>query len=177
MKLETERIKLRSPEISDVDLLYKWENDCELWPAGESFEPYSRFDIERYVMSEGDVYANKQLRLMIDLKIADGQKTIGTADLFDFNPLHSRAGLGILIYPPDERRKGYAHEAMQLLIRYAFEGLLIKVLYCNVSANNEAGLRCVQKAGFEICGLKKQWTARISGREDEYLLQILNENP
>lgn len=174
MRLETERIKLRASELSDIDLLYAWENDCKLWPAGETITPYSRFDIERYLMSEGDIYANKQLRLMIDLKTSNGLKTVGTADLFDFNPFHARAGVGILIYPPDERRKGYAHEALRLLIRYAFECLRIKVLYCDVAASNEAGLACMTKAGFEICGLKKQWTTTTTGREDEYLLQILN---
>ena len=175
MTLETSRIKLRAPEPSDIDLLYLWENDADLWDVSETIAPYSRFNIERYIMSEGDIYTDKQLRLMIDIKTAAGLKTVGAVDLFDFNPFHLRAGLGILVYPREERRKGYAHETMQLLIQYAFYDLNIAVLYCNVSIDNHAGLAMVKKSGFEICGLKKQWAKTLAGRRDEYLLQIVKE--
>ena len=31
MTLENDNIKLRAPELSDLDVLYKWENDDDLW--------------------------------------------------------------------------------------------------------------------------------------------------
>ncbi|MDR2025972.1 MAG: GNAT family N-acetyltransferase, partial [Prevotellaceae bacterium] len=66
MKLESETVRLRALEPSDIDLLYVWENDPATWTVGESIAPYSRFELEKYILSEGDIYANKQLRLMID---------------------------------------------------------------------------------------------------------------
>lgn len=60
-------VVLRAVEHADVDLLYKWENDMELWPVSNTLRPFSRAQIERYVKNAAlDVYQTKQLRLMID---------------------------------------------------------------------------------------------------------------
>ena len=45
--------------------------------------------------------------LMID-HIPDG-KTVGTIDIFDFDPFHNRAGIGILIADEEYRTKGTGH--------------------------------------------------------------------
>ena len=111
---------------------------------------------------------------MIDLKSAKGiDLPIGTIDLFDFDPLHQRAGIGILVAASQNRRKGYASEALSALIRYAFETLQLKQLYCNILENNPASIELFQKAGFEITGIKKNWIRSDSDWLDEYLLQLL----
>jgi diamine N-acetyltransferase len=173
MKLENDTIRLRAVEPSDIDLLYLWENDPKVWAVSESITPYSRFELEKYILSEGDIFANKQLRLMIDCKQNDAYLPVGAVDLFDFNPIHSRAGVGIMIYSPENRRKGYASEALDILIEYAFTVLNINVLYCNISANNQKSVDCLEKAGFKKCGLKKSWNNTPNGREDEIMLQLI----
>ncbi|MDR1170393.1 MAG: GNAT family N-acetyltransferase [Prevotellaceae bacterium] len=173
MKLESDTIRLRAIEPSDIDTLYLWENDPKVWTVSESITPYSRFILEKYILSEGDIFVNRQLRLMIDCKQNDVYLTVGTVDLFDFNPVHGRAGLGILIYSSENRRKGYASKALGLLIEYAFTFLNISVLYCNISASNHKSIDCFEKAGFEICGLKKSWNNTPNGREDEIMLQLI----
>ncbi|MDR1130660.1 MAG: GNAT family N-acetyltransferase [Prevotellaceae bacterium] len=173
MKLESDTIRLRATELSDIDLLYIWENDPEVWTVSENITPYSWFELEKYILSEGDIFANKQLRLMIDSKQNGKFDTVGTLDLFDFNPVHGRAGLGILIYAPENRRKGYASEALSILIEYAFTVLNISVLYCNISVNNQKSIDFFEKAGFVKCGLKKSWNSTPEGREDEIMLQLI----
>jgi diamine N-acetyltransferase len=173
MKLESNTIRLRAVEPSDIDFLYLWENDPKVWIISENITPYSRFELEKYILSEGDIFANKQLRLMVDCKQNGGYETIGAVDLFDFNPVHNRAGLGLLIYSDENRRKGYATEALNILIEYAFTILNISVLYCNISANNQKSINCLEKAGFEKCGLKKSWNNTPIGREDEIMLQLV----
>ncbi|MDR0559515.1 MAG: GNAT family N-acetyltransferase [Prevotellaceae bacterium] len=172
--LENDTVKLRALEPDDVNLLYLWENDPDVWLVGERVEPYSKFDIERYILSEGDIFANRQLRLMIERK-HDGV-AIGAVDLFDFNPLHRRAGIGLLIYQPENRGRGYAGEALKIIVNYAFSLLNIHVLYCNVSANNISSLHCMKKAGFTECGVKKEWNITPSGRVDEIMLQLICGN-
>jgi diamine N-acetyltransferase len=174
MKLEGNTVRLRAVEPADIDFLYLCENDPEVWTVSESVAPYSRFDLEKYILSEGDIFANKQLRLMIDCKQNGDYNTVGTVDLFDFNPVHGRAGIGILIYSPENRGKGYAAEALDLVIEYAFTVLNISVLYCNISVNNHKSVGCLEKAGFERCGLKKSWNNTPNGREDEIMLQLIN---
>lgn len=173
MILENDTIKLRAVEPADIELLYQWENDPGLWQVSENNTPFSRFDIERYIMSEGDIYANKQLRLMIDNKVEG--ITIGAVDLFDFNPEHNRAGVGILIYAAENRRKGYAADALTLLINYAFNILNLHLLYCNISANNLNSINLFKKIGFEVCGIKKEWNNIAGKREDELILQLIRK--
>jgi len=171
--LENNKIRLRAVEPSDIEILYQWENNTNIWIVGENNTPYSRFDIERYVMSEGDIYTNKQLRLMINT--ANTNETVGSIDVFDYNPMHRRAGIGIIIYDTKNRHKGFASSALEIVIKYAFSELDIHMLYCNISANNTISLNLFKKAGFEICSHKKNWN-RINGNwQDEYTLQLENK--
>ena len=67
--LKSKNIELRALEPSDVDLLYQWENNEELWHLSNTVAPFSRFVLEQYVMdSHQDIFTTKQLRLMIDKK-------------------------------------------------------------------------------------------------------------
>ena len=172
--LETRRLRLRAPELEDLEILYAWENHTQTWQISNTLVPFSRFILRQYLETAGkEIFETKQLRLMIDLKSEKGlDLPIGTIDLFDFDPLHQRAGIGILVAAPKNRRKGYASEALSALTRYAFEILQLKQLYCNILENNPASLELFQKAGFEITGIKKNWIRTGNEWLDEYLLQL-----
>jgi diamine N-acetyltransferase len=170
------KIVLRAMELSDVDLLYRWENDKSIWQVSNTLVPFSRYILKKYVEnSYKDIYEMKQLRLMIDVKTSpDEFRSVGSIDLFDFDPYHLRAGVGILIAAEKERRKGYATSALEELITYAFSTLQLNQLYCNISVNNKASMSLFQKVGFILVGIKKKWIKTISGYEDEALLQLIN---
>lgn len=168
-------LELRALELADVDLLYGWENDSSLWHLSNTVAPFSRFILEQYVLNAAqDVYSSKQLRLMIDKTINEGEKkTIGTIDIFDFDPINKRAGLGVLIVK-DERKKGYASEALNILMEYCFEVLHLHQLYCNIGTSNDASIQLFKNAGFKVVGEKKEWLHIKDKWEDEYLLQKIN---
>ena len=170
MKLVGTNIFLRALEPADVDVLYKWENDPENWLVSNTQTPYSRFVLEQYLASaHQDIYSVKQLRLMI-CTINDN-RAIGAIDLFDFDPHNQRAGIGILIAEKNDRKKGNASEALEILIQYGFEVLNVKQLYCNITADNENSMVLFQKLGFEVSGNKKQWIREGNIFKDEYILQ------
>ncbi|MCU0371597.1 MAG: GNAT family N-acetyltransferase [Bacteroidales bacterium] len=133
--------------------------------------------IEQYVMNaQLDIFTARQLRFIIDLHSeGNEQKPIGTIDLFDFDPTHSRAGVGILI-TKEEQGKGYASEALDLLIEYAFSTLQLHQLYCQVTSSNLISLNLFTKHGFEIIGLKKEWLRINNDWMDVYFLQLINKN-
>ena len=166
------KIKLRAIEPSDIDLLHKWENDRSIWSVSNTITPFSRKEIEEYITSIRDIYADKQLRLMICL--ASNDKSIGCIDLFDFDKNNLRAGVGILIAEPTQRQKGYASEALELLIKYCFTLLNLHQLYCNIPADNEASLKLFKKHGFQEIGVKKDWIRTGNKWIDEYLFQLVN---
>jgi len=170
-------IVLRALEPSDIELLYEWENDSETWKVSNTIVPYSKYILKKYLEnSHLDIYQTKQLRLMIDLKDKkDGKaKSIGTVDLFDFDPYHNRAGVGILIGDKSERKKGFATITLKNLIDYAFHTLQLHQIYCNILTDNKDSLSLFQKHGFELIGEKKEWIKMPGKFMGEYILQLIN---
>ena len=156
MILSKENISFRAVEMEDVELLLKWENNVETWHLSNTLIPFSRFDMEQYVMNANrDIFTTKQLRLMIDFTEPDQNLTVGCIDLFDLDPKHRRAGVGILI-DDDFRNRGFASFALKLLSEYAFNTLNLHQLYCNIETDNMASLLLFQNNGFEIVGIKKR---------------------
>ncbi len=172
MKLRGEHIYLRALEQEDIDILYKWENDTEIWKVSNTIAPYSRFVLEQYLLNaHQELQTSKQLRLIVCLNDAT---PIGTIDLFEFDPQHSRAGIGIMIRE-NAQQKGYATEALKLFIEYSFNVLLVNQLFCNIGSQNEKSLNLFKKMGFEVVGLKKQWNKITQNNfEDEWMLQLLH---
>ena len=169
MKLQSKHILLRAIELSDIDVLYSWENDTENWNVSSTQAPFSRFVLEQYIATaHQDIYSVKQLRLII---CDTENRAVGCIDLFDFEPNHLRAGIGVLIAEKTDRKKGYASEALELLIDYCFSSLNLHQLYCNIAVDNEASVLLFQKYGFQITGIKKQWTRTGNKFHDELLLQ------
>ena len=168
------RLYLRAVEPSDIDLLYHWENDPSIWRVSNTLTPYSRFQIEEYVMNiQNDIYSTKQLRLMIIGRSGKIKgKAIGAIDLFDFDPNHLRAGVGILVRE-EFRGKGYASEALELIIKYAFCILNIRQLYSNITPMNTASISLFEKHGFERCGIKKDWIRTGNGWLEEWMFQLI----
>lgn len=168
-------IYLRALEPSDLDLLYSWENDQAVWPVSNTVTPFAKHVLNQYIATAHlDIYTTKQLRLVICL--AD-HRAIGCIDIFDFEPNHGRAGVGILIGDASDRKSGYASEALGLLIDYCFNTLHLSQLYCNILTDNEPSLQLFRKFGFEVSGTKKAWT-RVNGEwKDEYFLQLFAAKP
>jgi len=149
------KVALRAVEPADATVIHEWENDMDIWQLSNTITPFSRYIIEQYILnSDQDIYTAKQLRLMIDR--IDGPTAIaaGAIDLFDFDPMHRRAGVGILI-SASQRKEGLASESLELLKKYAFETLQLRQLYCNITAGNEATMALFQKHGFGVGGTRK----------------------
>ena len=167
-------LKLRAVEPMDIELLMEWENDTSIWNVSNTLTPYSRFEIEEYVLNaKRDIFSARQLRLMIDLQTEDVTTiTIGSIDLFDVDTVNLRAGVGIMIQK-EFREKGYAGEALEILVRYAFEVFHLHQLYCNISKDNQASIRIFEKLGFVGCGEKREWINTREGWMDEIMFQLI----
>ena len=97
---------------------------------------------------------------------------VGAVDLFDFDPFHQRAGIGILIYNKKNQGKGLATDALRLMALYATEVLGLHQLYANITVDNQASIHLFKKVGFEWVGTKKDWIRTSAGWLDEELYQL-----
>ena len=167
--MENELVRLRALEPEDIDILYKWENDSSIWHMSNTRTPFSRFTLEEFIeSSRKDIYETKQQRFIIE----NSKKIpVGAIDLYDFDPYHLRAGIGILIHDCKYRNHGYACDALEALTNYALTSLGLKQLYVNIAADNIPSIRLFKKAGFVQTGIKKSWLKTTSGWKDEILLQ------
>jgi diamine N-acetyltransferase len=165
-------IKLRAVEPEDLELLYEWENNNQYWIISNTVAPFSKYTLKRYIEnSHKNIYVTGQLRLMI-AHLKSG-KTIGTIDIFDFDPFHKRAGLGILIADESYRQKGYASMALKCLVDYCFGTLLLHQLYCNILSNNRISMDLFIKQGFKEVGVKRDWIKTGDGYIDEHMFQLI----
>lgn len=161
-------IYLRVIEPGDVDTLLNWENDPKNWRVSNTQVPFSRHLIEQYVQSAQDLFAVRQIRFMICSN--ESHKAIGSVDLFDYEPIHQRLGLGILIESA-ERNKGLGLQALKLVAHYALNGIGVRNLYCSILGDNAASRRLFEKAGFIEIGCRKDWYNHNGTWVDEYLYQ------
>lgn len=147
MLLHGEKCSLRSVESKDIDTILLWENDSEVRRFSDNEKIFTREDIETFVRNQQyDIATTEQQRFMID---APDGRSVGAIDLFDYDG--STACIGILVYAYQDRRKGYATDALRTLIRYA-RNLRISVLHATVATDNPASLRLFGSCGFERSG-------------------------
>lgn len=173
MFIKDETITLRVAEPDDAGLIYEWENDRSVWRVSGTHVPYSRFQIEQFLLGNNDLESQKQLRLIIDLN--ETKESIGCIDIFDFDAFNSRAAVGILI-DKAFRRQGLAKSALALCIEYLFEDLMLHQVYCSVDETNLESQRLFLSQGFEPCGRRKDWIKASENFIDELEYQLIKRD-
>lgn len=172
--LKGHTIFLRALEPADLEFLYKLENEESLWEVSNTIAPYSRFILNEYLNnSHRDIYDVKQLRLVI----CTNQNTdpIGFIDFYDFEPKHSRVGVGIVIFSDKDKRKGFASEALTLTCNYAFQHLNVHQIFAGITEENQGSIALFENAGFERNGVKKDWIFSSGTFKSEYIYQLIRE--
>ena len=171
LTLRGNKIFLRALEPEDLDLLFRIENNEGFWEISTTNTPYSQYVLKQYLRNaHKDIYEIKQLRLVI---CKNDETPIGLIDVFNFEPKHKRAAIGILIDNEDERGKGYGSEALRLLCDYCFQHLNCHQVYANVAIDNKASQQLFLKKGFEQCAVKKDWNFVGGVFKDELTYQLI----
>ena len=168
--LKGKNIFLRALVSEEINYLFSIENNEKYWSISDSQIPFSRYLLNRYLKNSNmDIYEAKQLRLVI----TDFQNiTIGLIDLFDIDFKNNRAGVAIIINEK-MRSKGFAKEALELLIQYSKTHLSLHQLYCNILEDNSHSINLFKSVEFKQVGLKKDWIKFDGKYKNELLLQLI----
>ena len=164
----TQTITLRALEPEDLDFLYTIENDVEMWDMGCANVPYSKYALSNYIVGGTcDIYSDKQMRLLMQ----DGEGTpVGLLDLFNFDPKHMRAEVGIAVVK-HRRDMGYGHLALLEIMKYARRTLHLHQLCAVVARSNVCSLNMFRNAGFIEGALLKDWVFDGKNYEDAVMMQ------
>ena len=160
-----------------MQVLYKWENDTEVWKVSNTIVPFSKYMLLQFIANQQrDILENATAAP--DHRIEDrGGKPVGAIDLFDLDPYNCRAGVGILIYDKRDQGQGYASQALSSLIRYGFQVLGLNQLllrYSFAQRSRQSGA-CAEGKGFAGRRAdKRNGRERTSDWQDDYMLQLLN---
>jgi diamine N-acetyltransferase len=173
MSLCGQKMNLRAIEPEDLEFLFEIENNEAIWEVSHTQVPFSKYVLKQYLENAHlDIFETKQLRLLIEEK--NTKNRMGMVDLFDFNPQHRRAGIGILVHPKFQK-KGVASIALEMIIRYAFSQLNLHQLYANIITNNKQSISLFKKNNFVMVGEKKDWILSNGAFKNEFLFQLINE--
>ena len=161
-------VRLRALEPEDLDLLYRIENDEQLWAVGPTSVPYSRYALHDYVAHQtGDIYTERQVRLVIEV---DGKEVAGLVDVVNFDPKNLRAEVGVVVERP-YRGRGIALTALRLLHDYALSTLHLHQFYAVIDVDNEASLSLFRQMGYNNAGTLSDWLFDGRTYHDAHLLQ------
>ena len=149
VRIEGEKIVLRSVDSSDIDTILLWENSSAEPLYGVYEEQFSREDVVQFIENQQrySLAENEQLRLMI---CSHKGERLGALDLTEYDG--EKAFVSILIFDLDNRRKGFAENALRLAISYV-ESLGLHTLYANILPENLPSISLFEKVGFVSDGL------------------------
>lgn len=169
--LERNGYRLRAPEPEDLGCMFDFENTSSMWEVSTPTGPYSRFYLKQYLEeTKNDIYVDRQLRLMLE---TPEKRVAGIVDLFNFDPFHSRAEVGIVI-AEEFRRQGIGRLAMEMLMEFSFGYLGLRQLYAFIDEQNHPCLKLFQRCGFETAGHLKDWMKYGSDFREVVLVQRIN---
>ncbi len=164
-------ISLRAPEEKDLDNLFFWENDPSFTEALPQSAPLSRYQIWEYIKNyQADPFTTKELRMMIHEDASD--RSVGHIDMFDFDPVNRRAGVGIYI-DEEYRRMGYGREALEMFEDYVTSTLGLHQLWAFVAIDNEASKALFTARDFKPAGKLRSWLRRGLLYTDALIFQKL----
>ena len=138
---------MRPPRASDVEVAYAWDRDPELaaWngraPISISLSAARRDYLARW--------EDPGVKTFI-IEAGEPREPIGMVTMYGFR--NGGCELGIKIGPRSLRGRGYASEAVSLLVRYAFDDLNLKVVRGSTLAHNHRMQRVFEKNGFSQVG-------------------------
>lgn len=167
--LRGKKVILRQGCEKDLFYLHNWYNDVELnklagWTEGKLGTSQLRLNL-----SKGFGY--DPMNLVI--QTIDGNKPIGTIQLYDFSEIDQSCKLGIRIGDRDYWSKGYGEDAIKALLHYAFYSLDIYRVSLKLYEYNERASKCYLKCGFKYEGRTRK-SAYIEGNfYDEIIMGVL----
>ena len=151
-------LTLRAPEPSDIDFIYRWENDPALWHNSLTPPLTSRQQIWEYVHSfTGDIARDGSLRLMI--QPAGSTEPAGTIDICDFNRRGNAAFVSIYV-DASLRGRHIGTEALAQALTLAREALGIGTLAALIRTDNPASAAIFAANGFTRTGALPDWLGR-----------------
>lgn len=166
------RVYLRAFEPEDYKTSIKWRNDDQIWSQLGGVKYFVSEAYEKKWVEEA-IFNQSVIRLAVCLK--ENNRYIGNVYILDINQRDRKGNTHVLIGERDCWGKGYATEAYNLLLEYAFCERAFHRFGAHVLADNKASIALHKKCGFSQDGVFRKSTFKNGKWQDQILFSILDE--
>lgn len=144
----TNDVFLRPIEYSDLEYLFKWRNDKEIFmQLGGGYFPTSKTEMEKWM----DNFCKKDLnnpKFIIEFE----KKPVGFISINNINYINRSGDLGIYIGELDFQGKGIATKALTSLELFAKKQLNLRKIKLLMNGNNIGALKLYEKLSYDFVG-------------------------
>jgi diamine N-acetyltransferase len=170
-----EYVGLRALETADIDHIMKFYNDWNLRRWTGVPLPKSKHALETWLEKASIADPWKDGVIYFALVDKKTYEFLGIARFYDIKNPHHRASLGVSIYDPEHRMKGYGTDATCLMLWVGFHVLGLHSVYLDTMEDNEKAIHVAEKAGFKKIGIFRE-TELVDGKYKGLLyMDILKE--
>lgn len=148
----TEKIYLSPLSSDDSEALFGWINERDLVIFNSGYKPVH----ESNHLAWFENIIKRQDVFIFGIKRVEDHKLIGSCQLNKLNFVHRNAELRIRIGAATDRGRGFGGDAVQLLLKFAFDDLNLNKVYLNVYSTNIRAIKVYEKSGFRKEGELKR---------------------
>ncbi len=170
-------VTIRPVELRDVDTLYRFRLDEEVmfWAAGGFADAmHSRGQIEEMVKGQSASDASRVFAIEAE---KDGEQVvIGQISFRDYNRINRNVTIGMFIGDGDCWSRGYGTSALHQFVQMLFTRYGAHRISMDTFADNKRAIRCYEKCGFAIEGVRRQAMWTLNGHRDQVMMGLLRED-
>ncbi|MBZ9637412.1 GNAT family N-acetyltransferase [Clostridium sp. FP1] len=173
-ELESERVIYREVTLEDVEDIFKIYSD----PQVAKYDWYKPMATKEDALSKINQYKEEfQNKEEITWGIArkNDDKIIGYCCFFAFDNDSRRSEIGYG-FNRDEWNKGYATEAIKILVKFGFEVMNLNRVEATVTLGNDASVKALKKANFLQEGIVRERSIMKGKFEDDVILAIIKKD-
>jgi len=162
----------------DPEIESKWTHDSEFMRmySTDPARPMSAAMVKKqYENIEKEIEDDKNM-YYFTIRAKEDNRLIGKAVIEDIEWANGNSAIRFGIGSPDDQRKGYGSQALQMLLRFAFAEINMFRVTANVPEYNEAAIALLKKFGFVEEVRRRQALARDGRRWDQLVFGLLKDD-
>lgn len=160
------KVRLRGVELSDAETFFRWNLDSEMARGLEFVWPPVSEERVRDFLRQQTLKVLEQDAFLWVIEDAEGQ-AVGTISTHHCEPQHGTFMYGIHV-AREHARRGYAAEAVGIILKYYFEERRYQKATVSVHSYNKASVALHEKLGFRHEGTLR----RMIYTKGEYFDQL-----
>ncbi len=171
--LHSERLRLTALNPSDAAIIAPWFERDEFARFYDTYPaiPLSERDIAKTI----DEYNEDDEKMMLGLRLIEDDRLVGLVGFTELLWSNQVGTIFVGLGDPSLRGKGYASEAVRLVVDYSFSELNLHRLQLYVVDYNESAISLYEKLGFKREGIFREFGIRDGGRYNQYVYGILRD--